>query len=226
MSDDTRPLSFFVEKVAGGGTPSRNISAYWSGPISWASVKDLNESSMILTDTKEHISAVGLANSAATLVPAGTPIVCTRMAVGRCVISTTDVAINQDLKALFPNSATDARYLAHGLTYLRSSLDSVATGSTVKGISVSQLLSFKLYRPPVGVQRKIADLLDSADEAISSTEQLIAKLEQAKQGLLHDLLTRGIDKEVIFEKLQNSLILHLESGHLTGNESGSAMSPM
>ena len=194
MSDDTRPLTFFVEKVAGGGTPSRNISVYWSGPIPWASVKDLKESSMILTDTKEHISAVGLANSAATLVPAGTPIVCTRMAVGRCVISTTDVAINQDLKALFPNSATDARYLAHGLTYLRASLDSVATGSTVKGISVSQLLSFKLYRPPVSVQRKIADLLDAADEAISSTEQLIAKLEQGKQGLLLDLLTRGVDE--------------------------------
>jgi type I restriction enzyme S subunit len=37
------------------------------------------------------------------------------------------------------------------------------------------------------------DVLEAADEAICSTERLIAKLEQAKQGLIHDLLTRGID---------------------------------
>ena len=47
--------------------------------------------------------------------------------------------------------------------------------------------------PPIAEQRRIAEILDTADEAIRSTERLIAKLEQAKQGLLHDLLTRGID---------------------------------
>ena len=43
-------------------------------------------------------------------------------------------------------------------------------------------------------QRRIAEILDTADEAIRSTERLIAKLEQAKQGLRHDLLARGIER--------------------------------
>ncbi|HEX2688438.1 MAG TPA: restriction endonuclease subunit S [Kofleriaceae bacterium] len=47
--------------------------------------------------------------------------------------------------------------------------------------------------PPLAEQRRIAEMLDTLDEAIRKTEQLIAKLKQAKQGLLHDLLTRGID---------------------------------
>ena len=34
---------------------------------------------------------------------------------------------------------------------------------------------------------------DTLDEAIRRTEQLVAKLQQVKQGLLHDLLTRGLD---------------------------------
>jgi type I restriction enzyme S subunit len=42
-------------------------------------------------------------------------------------------------------------------------------------------------------QQRIAEILDTVDEAIRKTEQLIAKLKQVKQGLLHDLLTRGID---------------------------------
>ena len=40
---------------------------------------------------------------------------------------------------------------------------------------------------------RIAEVLDTLDEAIRRTELVIAKLEQIKQGLLHDLLTRGID---------------------------------
>jgi len=39
------------------------------------------------------------------------------------------------------------------------------------------------------------EILDTADQAIRSTEQLIAKHEQAKQGLLHELLTRGIKED-------------------------------
>lgn len=42
-------------------------------------------------------------------------------------------------------------------------------------------------------QRRIAEILDTLDAAIRRTEQVIAKLRQMKQGLLHDLLTRGLD---------------------------------
>ena len=37
------------------------------------------------------------------------------------------------------------------------------------------------------------DILDTLDTQIRQTEAIIAKLQQVKQGLLHDLLTRGID---------------------------------
>lgn len=45
----------------------------------------------------------------------------------------------------------------------------------------------------VSEQAKIAEILDTLDTAIHETETLIAKLKAVKQGLLHDLLTRGID---------------------------------
>ena len=47
--------------------------------------------------------------------------------------------------------------------------------------------------PPVPEQRLIAEVLDTLDAAIRRTEQVIAKLRLVKQGLLHDLLTRGLD---------------------------------
>jgi len=50
-----------------------------------------------------------------------------------------------------------------------------------------------VFAPVLREQREIAATLDTLDEAIRKTEQIIAKLKQVKQGLLHDLLTRGID---------------------------------
>jgi type I restriction enzyme S subunit len=42
------------------------------------------------------------------------------------------------------------------------------------------------------VQRRIAEILSTLDEAIEQTEALIAKMQQVKAGLMHDLFTRGI----------------------------------
>ncbi|MEI6444995.1 MAG: hypothetical protein WCO29_18165 [Nostocales cyanobacterium ELA583] len=41
---------------------------------------------------------------------------------------------------------------------------------------------------------RIAEILDTIDEAIAQTSSIIAKLKQIKAGLLHDLLTRGLDE--------------------------------
>jgi type I restriction enzyme S subunit len=43
-------------------------------------------------------------------------------------------------------------------------------------------------------QRRIAEILDTIDQAIQRGEALIEKLRAMKQGLLHDLLTRGLDE--------------------------------
>jgi type I restriction enzyme S subunit len=56
------------------------------------------------------------------------------------------------------------------------------------------LLGTSIYVPPLPEQHRIAEILDTLDEAIRKTGQVIANLQQMKQGLLHDLLTRGIDE--------------------------------
>ncbi|MBE9571017.1 MAG: restriction endonuclease subunit S, partial [Proteobacteria bacterium] len=57
-----------------------------------------------------------------------------------------------------------------------------------------ETLNWKIAHPPLSEQRCIAEILDTIDEVIQKTEALISKLKAMKQGLLHDLLTRGLDK--------------------------------
>lgn len=55
------------------------------------------------------------------------------------------------------------------------------------------LLATPLCVPPMVEQRVIVRIVSALDAAIHQTEAIIAKLKQVKQGLLHGLLTRGID---------------------------------
>lgn len=67
------------------------------------------------------------------------------------------------------------------------------SGSTLSGLGERKFVRFQFPTPPLPEQRQIAEILDTIDEAIRKTETIIAKLKQVKQGLLRDLLTRGID---------------------------------
>jgi len=189
----TGPIGNLIAFQTGGGTPSRQNPAYWIGPIPWASVKDFDEDKIELLETDEQISQQGLNSSATNLIPANTPVVCTRMAVGRVAIAPMDIAINQDLKALFPSRSTDTRYLLRLADYAKAKADAVSVGSTVKGIKVVDYLNIEVPLAPPEHQSKIAEILDTLDTAIRGTEAVVAKLKAMKQGLLHDLLTRGID---------------------------------
>lgn len=53
---------------------------------------------------------------------------------------------------------------------------------------------FRIPALPLPEQHRIAEILDTVDDAIQQTEALIAKLKEMRQGLLHDLLTRGLDE--------------------------------
>jgi type I restriction enzyme S subunit len=204
MSDMFAPLSVLVTRVQGGGTPSRAVSMYWHGLIPWASVKDMTKQTFEMHDTVEHISPKGLSSSSACLIPAGIPIVATRMAVGKTVIPTVDVAINQDLKALYPASDVDSRYLAHILQFIEPRVDAVSVGSTVRGISVDQLMRFRVFSPPLSEQRRIAEILDTLDDQIRATEQIIVKLKAMKKGLLEGLLAKGVPGSVLGDGLAGS----------------------
>ena len=67
-----------------------------------------------------------------------------------------------------------------------------AAGSTRYGLSNGALGNVPIVLPPLAKQRVISRILISVDTAIEKTEALIAKYQQIKAGLMHDLFTRGV----------------------------------
>lgn len=166
----TIPLGELVT-IRGGGTPSRTVPEYWNGSIRWATVKDFKSTE--LAETQETITPAGIRDSATNIIPAGSVIVPTRMAVGKAAISTIDMAINQDLKALLPTGEVDTRFLLHFMLAHGHYLESQAQGATVKGIKLDLLRSLPFPRLPRNEQRRIAFILDKADATRRKREQAL-----------------------------------------------------
>ena len=103
--------------------------------------------------------------------------------------------LNQHLFKVKPAEGVSHRLLYHILSHAVAEMDKSAHGSTMKHIKRSELKRYELLFPNSRKeQEKIGRVLDTLDTQIQKTEALIAKLEKVKAGLLHDLLTRGIDE--------------------------------
>ena len=100
-------------------------------------------------------------------------------------------------RTLRPQSIVDGSFLAWYLqwTYQQPSIWQFQQQTTgIINLKYRDYLRQSIALPEVQEQRRIAEILDTADEVLRSTERLIAKLQLAKKGLLHDILTRGIDE--------------------------------
>lgn len=83
-------------------------------------------------------------------------------------------------------------HLLNGAQFKKLIADKIS-GSSIPHIFQRDMVTLPISIPPMEQQLGIADVLDTLDIFIRQSEAIIEKLKQVKQGLLHDLLTRGID---------------------------------
>lgn len=179
-------LSSLVE-IIGGGTPSKAELTYWNGDIPWASVKDFKSST--LSGASDYITQAGIDNSATSLIEKGNIIIPTRMALGKIAINTVDLAINQDLKALIirDHKKVDLEYLFRCIQSKSDEIIKQGKGATVKGITLDVLNNLKIPLPPLETQKKIAAVLETADQLRKDCQLLEQELNSLSQSVFFDM---------------------------------------
>jgi type I restriction enzyme, S subunit len=100
-----------------------------------------------------------------------------------------------DILVLRPKLGHDSAYIVKIFQSERvgAAAELTAAGTKMPRTSWKELRNLEVFCPSHSCQETIASILDTLDTAIQRTEAIIEKLKQVKQGLLHDLLTRGID---------------------------------
>jgi type I restriction enzyme S subunit len=111
---------------------------------------------------------------------------------GLCAIGYSGVVGSTFAKMTVSNEI-EPEYLYRFIYFNFKWIQNQRTGTGVPHVPKDLGKILKVKFPPLPQQQKIAKILSTADKVIEQTETAIAKYEAIKQGLIHDLFTRGID---------------------------------
>ena len=174
-----------VAHISSGGTPDRGAVEYWGGDVPWVTTGEIQFNT--ITETTEKITVEGLKNSSAKLFPPGTLLMAmygqgkTRGQVAKLGIQ---AATNQACAAILVHENNDADFYFQYLSSQYEEIRELGNAGTQKNLSGGILKGVPVPVPPYREQRRIADILSTWDQAIATSERLLANSRTQRQALI------------------------------------------
>lgn len=179
-----------LARVAGGGTPSTRVAAYWGGGVPWFTPAEIRANGSGLVSRSERtISSEGLKDSSAALLPAGSVLVTSRASIGNCAVAEVPVTTNQGFTSMIPQDHRSTWFLYYWTQQNKSEFESRAAGSTFLEISASKVAAIPLRRPNLDEQRTIGMALRDSDLELDALATRLSKARAIRQGMMQQLLT-------------------------------------
>ncbi|MGF1827158.1 restriction endonuclease subunit S [Vibrio splendidus] len=176
--------------IVSGGTPSTSSIDYWNGDVCWVTPTDITKlRTKLIKNTARKITNLGLKNSSAKLVPAGSLLVCTRATIGELAITQKDMCTNQGFKNIILNKNGSVDFLYYLLSFEKNKLLSKACGSTFLELSKKDFGGLLFNVPVLKEQKAIASVLSATDKEIELLEAKLTHFKQEKKALMQQLLT-------------------------------------
>jgi len=183
--------------VETGTTPSTKQEAYWKGgTINWVTPTDLSKlnGKLRIGGSGRRITEKALKETNLTLMPKGSLILSTRAPVGYVAALEEEAAFNQGCKGLIPKNSEEIlpEFYCYYLSSKKQMLQNLSGGSTFKELSKDRLEKFAVPYLSVEEQKAVVGVLGVVDSAVGKVDEVIAKTERLKKGLMQELLTKGI----------------------------------
>ena len=174
-------------KFTGGGTPSTSILKYWNGTIPWISSSDLQTNTIHKINISRYITNEAVSNSSTKIIPKNSILIVSRVGVGKVAISNCVLCTSQDFTNITEINGNTIFY-AYLLKYKMEQLTQNTQGTSIKGITTSDIKNIKLIVPTEqSEQTKIADFLSAFDRKIDNQKAQLEHWKQVKKGLLQQM---------------------------------------
>ncbi|CCI15791.1 Restriction modification system, type I (fragment) [Microcystis aeruginosa PCC 9806] len=143
-------------KILTGNTPPRSVSENYGDEIEWIKSDNITTPEHFLTEAEEKLSAKG--KKIARTVPNGSVLVTciagSRSSIGRAALTDREVAFNQQINAVVPNSDVDP-YFLYGQLFVAQHLVQAQSTDSMKGmVNKSKFSSIEFIKPPSQKQQK------------------------------------------------------------------------
>ena len=182
-------------KVVGGSTPSKKKAEYYTDHgIASITPKDLsNNPSKFITHGEIDITELGLSNSSAVRMPAGTVLFSSRAPIGYTAIADGEVTTNQGFKSVVPFENIGTAYVYCFLKKNLSVIDNMASGSTFKEISGSTMKTVPVIIPDEDTLSIFRDYADAIFDQQRNNESENIVLTSIRDSLLPKLMSGELD---------------------------------
>ncbi len=165
--------------ILSGGTPSTKNEVYWKGNIPWITSADIVD--LKTAKPRKYITEEAIQESATNLIRKGSVIVVTRVGLGKLFRNDFDVCISQDSQGLIVKAGVDADYLVYVLKDRVDNFKQISQGSTIQGVTKSQLSEIQIPLPPLEVQREIVAEIEAEQALVDANRELIERFERKIQ---------------------------------------------
>src|SRR5699024_9158181 len=191
----------YILKIKNGGTPKSSVDNYWTPEeIVWITPEDLSLGENEINTSKRKISEDGLNNSSANVVKSNSIVLSTKAQISNIKIVTTTYATNQGCKSIENNNNIDIRYFYYYFSIKKEYLNQLGRGTTFLELSNEALKNIEISVPPLKIQTYISNFLDQKtseiDALIADKEKLITLLEEKRQAVITETVTKGLDPDV------------------------------
>ena len=162
-----------VANLGSGHTPSRSRPEWWEDcHIPWFTLADIwqvrREGRRFVYETEETVSDLGIANSSATVHPAGSVTLSRTASVGFPAIMGCDMATSQDFAVWRCGQRIHNEFLYLILLGMKQELSRLMIGSTHKTIYMPHIEAFRTPLPSIGEQKAIVDHIDGETKRIDT----------------------------------------------------------
>ena len=175
-----------VADFMGGGTPSSSNESFWQGTIPWVSSSDIVENDIKNISISRYITEEAVAHSATKLCPAPSILIVSRVGVGKIALSKEAICTSQDFCNLV-NIKVDPIFLTYCLSQIMKRKSMEVQGTSIKGITISEIQKISINIPSLQEQKKIGKILSLLDERIATQNKIIDKLQSLIKGLNNSL---------------------------------------
>jgi len=204
-----------IFEIARGGSP-RPISEFITDDpdgLNWISIKDASNSAKYITKTKLKIRQEGLVKS--RLVRPGDFLLTNSMSFGRPYIMKTTGCIHDGWLVLSGDKQKvnqDYFYYLLGSEVLHQKFSKLAAGAVVKNLNIDLVKGVEIPLPPLAEQKKIAAILDAADQLRQKDQQLIDHYTSLSQSLFLEMFGDPVSNPMGWDKVPLSDFGKINSG--------------
>lgn len=196
-----KKISWLFDVIGSGTTPPASNEMYYDSPdMAWLNTGDLTDS--YIEKTSKYVSQQALDKfSALTVFPKDSLVMAMYGAtIGKLGITKYETTTNQACCVLSKPRGVITKFIFYWLMGHRTEIINLSHGGGQPNISQGIIRNIRIAVPPVDLQSKIVTFVDKkfeeTNQLINKKEKMIKLLEQQRQSIITEAVTKGLNPNV------------------------------